>query len=116
MNVEVIVCPIVREEDGLAMSSRNAYLSDEERKSAAILYESLLEAKEMVEMGERDGKKIVGHIKNKIESKTNAEIDYIEVVKASTLENADILEGEILIALAVKFGQTRLIDNITLSC
>lgn len=116
LNIEIVTCPIVREEDGLAMSSRNAYLSAEERKSATILYKSLLEAKEMIEKGERNTEKIVGYIKNQIESKTNAKIDYVKAVKADTLEDINILEGEILIALAAKFGQTRLIDNIILSC
>jgi pantoate--beta-alanine ligase len=116
LDMEVVICPIIREEDGLAMSSRNVYLSDEERKSATILYKSLLEAKEMIEKGERNTEKIVGYIKNQIESKTNAKIDYVKAVKADTLEDINILEGEILIALAAKFGQTRLIDNIILSC
>lgn len=112
LDVEIVICPIVREDDGLAMSSRNVYLSDEDRKSAVVLYKSLLEAKEMMENGERDKEKIIGHIKNLIESKPNARIDYVEMVKADTLEDVNVPEGEILIALAVKFGQTRLIDNM----
>lgn len=116
LNVEVAIGPIIREEDGLAMSSRNVYLSDEERKSSIILYKSLLEVKDMIEKGERDREKIVGYITNQIKSKTNAEIDYVEAVNANTLESEKVLKGEILIAIAAKFGKTRLIDNVILSC
>lgn len=112
MNIEIITCPIVREEDGLAKSSRNVYLSPEERKSAVILSKSLAEAEELIKKGEINGDKIKKIIIDRIESERNTVIDYIEVVNADTLESIDEIDGQVLIALAVKFGNTRLIDNI----
>ena len=112
MNVEIITCPIVREEDGLAMSSRNVYLSPEERKSAVILSKSLMEAEELIKKGETDAKKIRKYIIDRIQTEKNAVIDYVEVVNADTLENVDEIKGRVLVALAVKFGSTRLIDNV----
>lgn len=112
MNVEIITCPIVREEDGLAMSSRNVYLSPEERKSAVILSKSLMEVEELIKKGETDAKKIRKYIIDRIQTEKNAVIDYVEVVNADTLENVDEIKGRVLVALAVKFGSTRLIDNV----
>ncbi|QXM06424.1 pantoate--beta-alanine ligase [Crassaminicella indica] len=112
MDIEIIPCPIVREEDGLALSSRNTYLSQEERRSALILSKSLFKAKDMIENGERDALKIKEFIVNNIKTEPLANIDYVEVVDAENLEDIKILNGEVLIALAVKFGNTRLIDNI----
>ncbi|CDG35596.1 Pantothenate synthetase [Acetivibrio thermocellus BC1] len=112
MNVEIITCPIAREEDGLAMSSRNVYLSPEERKSAVILSKSLMEAEELIKKGETDAKKIRKYIIDRIQTEKNAVIDYVEVVNADTLENVDEIKGRVLVALAVKFGSTRLIDNV----
>ncbi len=112
MNLEVIACPIVREPDGLAMSSRNTYLSSEERKAALILSKSLFEAEELIKQGERSGKKIAEYIEGRIKTEKLAEIDYVEVVSADSLEKLEELKGSVLIALAVKFGKTRLIDNI----
>lgn len=116
LDIKVVICPIIREKDGLAMSSRNAYLSEQERKSAVILYKSLLEVKKMIKKGEKNKEKIVEYITNEIESKTDAKIDYVEAVDANTLEDKNILKGKILIAIAAIFGKTRLIDNIILSC
>lgn len=112
MNLEVITCPIVREADGLAMSSRNVYLSSEERKAALILSKSLFEAEELIKQGERSRKKIVEYIESRIKTEKLAEIDYVEVVSADNLDIMEELKGTILIALAVKFGKTRLIDNV----
>ncbi|HOM02811.1 MAG TPA: pantoate--beta-alanine ligase [Acetivibrio sp.] len=112
MNVEIITCPIVREEDGLAMSSRNVYLSDEDRKSALILSKSLMESEELIKNGETSGDKIKKYIIDRIQTEKNAQIDYVEVVNADTLESIDEIKGKVLIALAVRFGSTRLIDNI----
>lgn len=112
--VEIVPCPIVREEDGLAMSSRNTYLSSEERKSATILSIALARAEEMIRSGERNASKIRVIINEKIKSEPFAEIDYIEIVNARTLEAVEEVKGDILIALAVKIGKTRLIDNTRL--
>ncbi|MCT4605963.1 MAG: pantoate--beta-alanine ligase [Marinisporobacter sp.] len=112
MDIEIIPCPIVREKDGLALSSRNTYLNEEERRAGLILSKSLFKAKEMIENGERDGLKIKDFIVKNIQGEPLANIDYIEVVNSENLESMKKLEQEILIALAVKFGNTRLIDNM----
>lgn len=112
MNLEVITCPIIRESDGLAMSSRNVYLNSDERKSAVILSKSLFEAEELIKQGETSRKKIVEYIGSAIGKEKLAAIDYIEVVSADNLEIMEQLKGNILIALAVRFGKTRLIDNV----
>lgn len=112
MGVDVITCPIVREPDGLAMSSRNVYLSPEQRKAAVILSKSLFEADEMVKNGETAREKVLAYIKERIQTEVLADIDYIEAVDAVTLECGDRFQGKTLIALAVRFGATRLIDNI----
>lgn len=112
MDVEVIPCPIVREEDGLALSSRNTYLSKEERKAGLVLSKSLFEAKKMVEGGERDAIKIKAFIITNIGKEPLAHIDYVEVINAENLEDVKELRGDILMALAVKIGKTRLIDNM----
>ncbi len=112
MNLELIVLPTVREEDGLAMSSRNSYLSPQNRREAAILYRSLQQAQEMVAGGERDASVIKETITMTIKNNTSALIDYIEITDTRNIKPLAILEGECLIALAVKFGETRLIDNL----
>ncbi|WP_010243199.1 pantoate--beta-alanine ligase [Acetivibrio cellulolyticus] len=112
MNLEIIACPIVRESDGLAMSSRNVYLSNEERAAALILSKSLSETEVLIKQGEKNREKIVEYIKDRIKSEKLADIDYIEVVSTDGLGQVEKLEGTILIALAVRFGKTRLIDNI----
>jgi pantoate--beta-alanine ligase len=113
-DVKIIACPIVREPDGLAKSSRNTYLTPEQRKDATLLYKSLLHAQKMIEDGERNAKAITDAMRGIITSSTLSEIDYVEIVSAQTLQPLDTLGGEILIALAVKFGNTRLIDNLML--
>jgi pantoate--beta-alanine ligase len=112
-DIEIIVAPIVREPDGLAMSSRNVYLSDSERKDATVLYESLKLAEKLIENGERNSKNIILKMEELIKSKPTAKIDYIAIVEPETLEKLETLsEGkEYLIALAVRIGSTRLIDN-----
>ncbi len=111
-DVEIIPCPIVREADGLAMSSRNIYLGDMERKAALVLSKSLFEVKDLIEKGERNSKSIIEHILTNINSEPLVQIDYIEVVDKTTLESVVELQGDKLIALAVKIGKARLIDNI----
>jgi pantoate--beta-alanine ligase len=112
MNVEIITCPIVREKDGLAMSSRNTYLNAEERKSAVILSKSLFEAEALIKNGERSSEKIIKHIFKMISSEKPADIDYIKIVDAMSLKDVSSIDKKVLIALAVKFGNTRLIDNV----
>lgn len=112
--LQVVVCPIVREKDGLAMSSRNQYLNPEERKSATCLYEALKIAKAMIGRGVKDACKIKTEIRNIIESNLLARVDYIEIVDAENLEPVKKIEGKITIALAVFIGKTRLIDNMVI--
>ncbi|MCX7749757.1 MAG: pantoate--beta-alanine ligase [Clostridia bacterium] len=112
MNLEVITCPIIREEDGLAMSSRNVYLSNEERKAAVILSKSLFEAEKIVLDGEKRKSKVMEHLVKRIHSEPLAKIDYIEIVDSDDLKEVEVLEKNTLIAVAVKFGNTRLIDNV----
>ncbi|CUT00272.1 pantoate--beta-alanine ligase [Candidatus Chrysopegis kryptomonas] len=112
-DIEIIVAPIVRESDGLAMSSRNVYLSESERKDATVLYQSLKLAEKLIEESERNSGVIISKMEELIKSKPTAKIDYIAIVDPNTLEKVENLsEGkEYLIALAVRIGSTRLIDN-----
>ncbi|MDE6434275.1 MAG: pantoate--beta-alanine ligase [Lachnospiraceae bacterium] len=110
-DIEIIGCPIIREEDGLAKSSRNTYLSEEERKQAVILNASLEEAIQAIEVGEKDAEKVKEIIINKLETCPLAKIDYVEVVSFDNIQPIDKIEGAVLIAIAVYIGNTRLIDN-----
>ena len=110
-DIEIVGCPIIREEDGLAKSSRNTYLSPEERKAALVLSRSIFLGKEMVEKGERDCKKIIASMTAEIEKEPLAKIDYVDVVDFDTITPVEKLEGSILVAIAVYIGKTRLIDN-----
>lgn len=112
-NLEIIPCPIVREKDGLAMSSRNIYLSPEERKAATIISKSLFAARKLLNDGEKDPIRLKNFIIDSIKSELLANIDYVEVVDLATLQTAEKIENSILIATAVYFGKTRLIDNFT---
>lgn len=112
MNVEIISCPIIREKDGLAMSSRNVYLNEYERKSATVLSRSLKEAEKLVNAGERSTEVIKKNVEDIINNEHNANIEYIEIVDVENLENIEIINSKALIAVAVKFGNTRLIDNV----
>ena len=114
MNLNIIVCPTVRESDGLAMSSRNTYLNKEERASAAVLYKSLCLAKDMYEKGERDAAVIRRAMNNRISGEPAAKIDYVSIADVATLDEADIIRGRVLVSLAVRLGKPRLIDNIFL--
>lgn len=111
MNVEIVGCPIVREEDGLALSSRNSYLSPEERGAALILSQALAEVKEALAQGEKDCNKLKNLLSEKIATEPLATLDYGEIVDAQRLQEVDKVTGNILVALAVKIGKTRLIDN-----
>jgi pantoate--beta-alanine ligase len=112
LDVEIVTCPIIREPDGLALSSRNAYLGPEERRAALVLSASLREAERAIGAGERDAAGIIAGIRALIEAEPLARIDYVEAVDPSSLEPVGELRGDVLIALAVFVGSTRLIDNI----
>lgn len=113
IDVEIVGCPIVREKDGLAKSSRNTYLSVEERNAATILNKSLTLAKEKIQAGERDSAVIIKLIEEIINSEKLARIDYIEVVDSLSMEKVERIEKAVLVAIAVFIGKTRLIDNFT---
>lgn len=113
--VRVRVCPIVREADGLALSSRNQYLTPEQRRQAPVLYQALTEARALVERGERDASAVRQALASRIARAPAAVIDYVAVVDADTLLPLTRLRGDVLLAVAVKFGATRLIDNELLS-
>lgn len=113
--IKIIGCPIVREPDGLAKSSRNAYLNPEERKAALALSRGLALAKEKAERGERDGSALKALIRKELEANPLVRADYVEIVSAADLKPLERLSGEVLIAVAAFVGKTRLIDNCLLS-
>ena len=113
-NIEIVPCPIIREEDGVAKSSRNTYLSSDERQQATILSQSLLLAKEAIKKGENNAKEIKKLIINNINKCTISKIDYVEIVDSLFLMEVEKIEKSVLIVLAVYIGKTRLIDNISL--
>jgi len=108
----IVLLPTVREKDGLAMSSRNSYLNEKERKAATILYESLKEAKKWIEDGERDSSRIVDKMRSFIAKEPLAKIDYIAIVDSESLKEVKEIKRGDLIALAVYIGKVRLIDNM----
>lgn len=110
-DLEIVGCPIVREEDGLAKSSRNTYLSEEERQAAVVLHQGLLAGEQLIKTGETDASKIVGAITDVIRKEPLARIDYVELVEWDSLKPATSVRGEVLAAVAVYIGTTRLIDN-----
>lgn len=115
-DTEIVVLPTVREESGLAMSSRNSLLPDRERQKAAIIYQSLREAKLAFKTGERKANRLINIVRDKLTEEPLAEIDYVALVDSETLDPIDkIGETEALLAVAVRFGEVRLIDNIILN-
>ena len=110
MDIEIVGCPIIREEDGLAKSSRNTYLSSEERKAALILSKTVALGKELAKT-EKDANKVVEAMKKNIETEPLAKIDYVEAVDALSMAPGEKLEGTCMLAMAVYIGKTRLIDN-----
>jgi len=112
LDVEVVVAPTVREADGLAMSSRNVYLSTEERQEATALYRALILGKKLIEQGERSAERVIGAMRDVIEPQPHATIDYVEAVDATDLTSASQLSNSILLAVAVQFDNARLIDNV----
>lgn len=113
IDVEIVPCPIIREEDGLAKSSRNTYLNVDERKSAVVLSRSLKIAKQLLDKGERNAAKIKDAIISEINTESLAKIDYVEIVDSENLTDVSTIEKNILIPIAVYIGKTRLIDNFT---
>lgn len=111
MDIEIVGCPIVREEDGLAKSSRNTYLNEEERAAALILSKAVFLGQKMAADGETDTAVIKKAMIEKIESEPLAKIDYVEIVDGLSMQSVDKIEGSILAAMAVYIGKTRLIDN-----
>ncbi len=114
MNLQIVVCPIVREADGLAMSSRNTYLSAEARQQAVVLNQALLKGKTLFESGEYNVQKLSEAISNKIKEMPLADIDYVSIYDYPSLETVENINEQALAAVAVRFGNTRLIDNIIL--
>ncbi|MCI0376587.1 MAG: pantoate--beta-alanine ligase [Gemmataceae bacterium] len=112
--VTMRICPIIREEDGLALSSRNVYLSAEERKHATVLYRALEEMRQRVASGERSAAALVRIAADLVAGTPGARLDYASIVDWQTLRPLDVLSGQVLVALAVYFGATRLIDNVLL--
>ncbi len=112
--VQIVVCPIVREADGLAMSSRNAYLDSQQRKSARVLYRSLMAVQERFDHGERKVRALVETGMQIFAAEPSVRLDYLEVVDPETLESVDDISRPALVAVAAFVGQTRLIDNIVL--
>jgi pantoate--beta-alanine ligase len=112
LGTEVVTCPLVRGPDGLALSSRNAYLSSEEKKAALVLSRSLRWAERAISAGERDAAKVIAGIRSLIEAEPLARVDYVEAVDPLDLDSVAEIRGDVLIVLAVFVGSTRLIDNI----
>lgn len=110
-DLEIIACPIVREADGLAKSSRNTYLNEEERRAALILSKSLKLGQTAVENGERNASAIIKIISDSLQTEPLARVDYVEVVDLNNVQRVEAIEGETLVAIAVYIGKTRLIDN-----
>ena len=115
MDVNVVGCPIVREEDGLAKSSRNTYLSSEERKAALILSQTIEFGKKLVADGEKDADVLVAKMKENIEKEPMAKIDYVKAVNGLTMQQQKEVKAPMLVAMAVYIGKTRLIDNFILA-
>ncbi|MCI8956200.1 MAG: pantoate--beta-alanine ligase [Eubacterium sp.] len=115
MDVKVVGCPIVREEDGLAKSSRNTYLSAEERQAALILSKTIELGKKLIADGEKDADVVVAKMKANIETEPMAKIDYVKAVNGLTMQQQKEIKAPMLIAMAVYIGNTRLIDNMILA-
>jgi pantoate--beta-alanine ligase len=114
LDVEILVLPVVRDEDGLALSSRNRYLSPDERQAALAIPHALAAAQEMVSEGERRPDRILASVRNLLDAEEWVNVDYLEIVDAERFERVDSLEGEMFLIVAADVGKTRLIDNVTL--
>lgn len=112
--IEIVVCPIVREADGLAMSSRNVYLDAEQRKAATVLFRALNAVMELYEAGERNAERLRERMKEVLAGEPLAEVQYVSCADYDTLEELDVIKGKTLLSMAVFIGKTRLIDNLVL--
>ena len=111
MDIRIVACPIIREADGLAKSSRNTYLNEEERKAALALSRAVFHGEKMMKDGERDAETVLSAMRKLIEAEPLAKIDYVEMVDADSIQPLAKAEGRVLVAMAVYIGSTRLIDN-----
>ena len=112
MPLEIVICPTVREPSGLAVSSRNQYLTDQQKQDAASIYKSLQKCEEMIKAGNKDTGVIISEMKKVLDQVPLIEIEYVSIVDAKTLQSIDHITGKILTAVAVRIGPARLIDNI----
>ncbi|MCD6317750.1 pantoate--beta-alanine ligase [Candidatus Aerophobetes bacterium] len=112
LDTKIVLSPTVREKDGLALSSRNSYLTLKERKAASVLYRSLVKAKQAIEKGEKDPERVICLMEDLISKEPLAKIDYIDLVDPLTLERISQIKGDVLAVLAVRIGKVRLIDNM----
>jgi len=112
--VEIVICPIVREPDGLAMSSRNTYLNPEQRQAATVLYRALNAAKDAYDLGERDAEKLRAIMRETIAAEPLAQMQYVSCADYDTLQELETISSKVLLSMAVFVGKTRLIDNIVL--
>jgi pantoate--beta-alanine ligase len=114
MPLAIVVCPTVREQGGLAVSSRNQYLTEQQKKDAANIYESLRKCRRMVDAGVTEARRIVAEMQKVLQQVPSIEIEYVSIVDAETLQSVEQIAGKVLAAVAVKIGPARLIDNILL--
>jgi pantoate--beta-alanine ligase len=112
MPLEIVVCPTVREQNGLAVSSRNQYLSAKQKEDAANIYKSLQTCRKLIDAGTTDSNKIIDEMQKILQQIPSGQIEYVSIVDAETLESIDKIAGKVLAAVAIKVGPARLIDNI----
>jgi pantoate--beta-alanine ligase len=112
MPLKIVVCPTIREPNGLALSSRNQYLTERQKKDAANIYKSLRTCRNLIDAGTTNTRQIIAEMQKILQRIPSAEIEYISIVDADTLESIDKIAGQVLAAVAVRIGTTRLIDNI----
>ena len=112
MPLKIVICPTVRQPDGLAISSRNQYLTQNQKKDATLIYKSLQKCREMIDAGVKDTQEITTRMRKILQQAPSIEIEYVSIVDAETLQAIDYIAGSILAAVAVKIGSARLIDNI----
>ena len=112
MPLEIVICPTVRQPDGLAVSSRNKYLTEEQKKDATLIYKSLQKCREMIDDGATNSETIIAEMRKILNQAPSIEIEYISIVDAETLQNIDNIAGKVLTAVAVQIGPARLIDNM----